>query len=128
LKALVIEDSLAGRLLIRTILEHFGFGVDFAIDAASACRRVAATAYSIITVDRMLGQDDGVVLTRELKRILGAQRPTRIIAVTGRVEDGDREAFLAAGSDGFLPKPVSARALGELLNRFNLAAPTSVAA
>jgi CheY-like chemotaxis protein len=126
--ALVIEDSYAGRLLMRTMLEHFGFSVDLAIGAKSGIDAIIARHYDLITIDKMLGDSDGIDVTRRLRDHLGKNRSTRIIAVTGRVDDSDRNEFALAGADAFLPKPLSPRAMAEVLGRLGLGLPGSAKA
>ncbi len=118
--ALVIEDSYAGRLLMRTMLEHFGFSVDLAVGAAGALEAIAMQDYDLITVDKMLGDSDGIEVTRLLRDRLGKSKKAHIVAVTGRVDDADRAGFALAGADAFLPKPLSPRAMAEVLNRLGL--------
>jgi CheY-like chemotaxis protein len=120
-RVLVVEDSVAGRMLMRAMLESFGFGVDVAVGGGSAIDLIARTGYDLITVDRTLGDIDGVELTRVLTDRLGAARRTRIVAVTGRIDEADRVAFMMAGADAFLPKPISPRMLAEMLARLGLA-------
>jgi two-component system, sensor histidine kinase len=116
-RALVIEDSYAGRLLMRTMLEHFGFQVELAVGAGSAAEAVEKNRFDLITVDKMLGDSDGIDVTRMLRDTLGKDSKTRIVAVTGRVDDQDRADFTLAGADAFLPKPLSPRAMADVLSR-----------
>jgi two-component system, sensor histidine kinase len=116
-RALVIEDSHAGRLLMRTMLEHLGFHVETAVGGSAALDCLRGGPFALMTVDRMLGDTDGVDLVTRLRSWLGPDSATRIIAVTGRIDEADRAAFAMAGADGFLPKPFSPRALADVINR-----------
>ena len=124
-RALVVEDSFAGSLLMRTMLEHFGFSVVIASGGTKAIEAARQEKFDLITVDRTLGDSDGVDVVRQIRDWLGRDSQTRIIAVTGRVDEKDRIAFSMAGVDGFLPKPLSPRALSDILTRlkFLTAAP-----
>jgi two-component system, sensor histidine kinase len=115
-RALVVEDSYAGRLLMRTMLEHFGFSVELATGGSQAAAAIARGSFDLITVDKILGDSDGITVARDIRRALGRQNPAaRIIAVTGRVDEADKAEFAAAGADAFLPKPLSPRALADVL-------------
>jgi two-component system, sensor histidine kinase len=120
-QALVVEDSYAGRLLMRTMLEHFGFSVTLAPGGAGALEAIARQHFDLITIDKMLGDADGAELTRRLRDRLDKESATRIIAVTGRTDDTDRAHFSLAGAEAFLPKPLSPRAMAEVLTRLGFA-------
>jgi CheY-like chemotaxis protein len=58
---------------------------------------------------------DGLSAARAIRGLPDGVAGVRIIGVSGRTEPADVEAALAAGMDGFLPKPVSAAALAQAL-------------
>ena len=68
--------------------------------------------FDVILMDGQMPVMDGIQATaaiREKERTTGAHIP--IVAVTAHALDGDRERFLAAGMDGYVPKPVRASEL-----------------
>ena len=61
---------------------------------------------------------DGLEATRRIRSreaAEGAERPTRIIALTASAFDHDRQTFAEAGCDQFLGKPFSVEALFDVL-------------
>jgi CheY-like chemotaxis protein len=62
---------------------------------------------------------DGFEATSELrKRERQSGLHTPIIALTAHAMKGDRERCLAAGMDGYLSKPIRARELDEVLEKY----------
>jgi CheY-like chemotaxis protein len=105
---LVVEDDQAGQELVRALLESAGYRVEVAGAASIALERADHSQPALILVDIGLPGWDGLWLTRELKR-----RPQTahipVVALTGHVRLRDREATIAAGCTGFIPKPIDTR-------------------
>jgi len=62
---------------------------------------------------------DGVEATRRIRedQSLGRKARIPIIAVTAFAMTGDRERFLDAGMDDYIPKPVNMNTLVEAMDR-----------
>jgi CheY-like chemotaxis protein len=61
-------------------------------------------------MDIQLPGIDGLELTRRLKAD-PATRDIKIVGLTAYAMKGDQERILAAGCDGYLPKPIDTRTL-----------------
>jgi CheY-like chemotaxis protein len=71
----------------------------------------------LILMDIQLPGIDGLELTRRLK----AQPATRgipVIGLTAYAMKGDEERIIAAGCDGYIPKPIDTRALPSFINGY----------
>jgi len=60
---------------------------------------------------------DGYEVTRTLKGDQGLQH-IPIIALTAQAMKGNREEALAAGCDGYIPKPINVRELPKQIEHF----------
>lgn len=108
---LLIEDDLetAGHLQQR--LQEAGFSVEHAATGDVGLRLALAGAHTVIIVDRLLPQLDGLTLIRRLREA-GRATPVMVLSALGTVDE--RVAGLRAGGDDYLVKPF---AFSELLAR-----------
>lgn len=109
---LIVDDDERIRGLLQKFLVRSGFLVTSARDAAHARRLLAGLDFDLIVLDVMMPGDDGITLTRELRRRLS----TPILLLTAKGDTADRIAGLEAGADDYLPKPFEPK---ELLLRIN---------
>jgi len=70
---------------------------------------------------------DGYQPTREIRRLPGASRSTPIIAVTASAMKSDRERCEAAGMDAYVTKPLSLKALADVLDQWVPVGPSPAA-
>lgn len=125
-KVLVLDDNQINLKLVTTVLRADGFAVRSASDAASALAAIREDPPALLFTDVQLPDIDGLELTRRLKAN-PATRQIVIVALTAFAMQSDREAAIAAGCDGFIPKPIDTRTLGAEAAR-QLAASTPLAA
>lgn len=109
---LIVDDDERIRGLLQKFLMRNGFLVTAARDAAHARRLLAGLEFNLIVLDVMMPGEDGVSLTRDLRRHL----TTPILLLTARGETRDRIEGLEAGADDYLAKPFEPK---ELLLRIN---------
>ena len=119
-RVLVVEDNETNRTVVRLMLEQLGVTVELACNGAEAVARAADDGYQLILMDCQMPVMDGFDATREIRRLQSAQRlrPVPIIALTANVQPYDVELCLAAGMNGFLPKPLRKEALAQTLQKF----------
>ena len=109
---LIVDDDERIRGLLQKFLVRSGFLVTSARDSAHARRLLGGLEFDLIVLDVMMPGDDGITLTRELRRRLS----TPILLLTAKGDTADRIAGLEAGADDYLPKPFEPK---ELLLRIN---------
>jgi signal transduction histidine kinase len=104
-RILHIEDDPANRLLVRKLLGPAGFEVIDAVDGLEGIRKALSERPDLVLVDIAIPGLDGYEVTLRL-RADASLRGMPIVAITA---EGNREASLAVGCDGFLQKPIDAR-------------------
>jgi signal transduction histidine kinase/DNA-binding response OmpR family regulator len=115
---LVVDDNEINRLVAGELLRDFGYASDTACDGAEAIAKVERTTYAAILMDCQMPGMDGLEATRRIRAMPAPKGTTPIIALTAHALAGDRERVLEAGMDDYTPKPVRARALEKLLERW----------
>jgi signal transduction histidine kinase len=109
-----IEDDPASRLLVRKLLTAAGHEVIDAESGLEGIRIAAALKPDLVLVDIDVPDLDGYEVTLRL-RGMPALQGTPIVAITA---EGDREASLAVGADGFIQKPIDARKFPDMVGRY----------
>ena len=115
--ALVVEDNNLHRMMIKRMLNDFGFSVTVCSSGEEAVERVNALhrPYDIVLMDLGLPGIDGFETTRRLRAVSGYER-TPFVKVTAADCDEIRTAIEADG-DPCLQKPVHRKALYDLLGQ-----------
>lgn len=104
---LVVDDDTRLRTLLRKYLTDNGYMVTVAADAAEARAKMLALAFDLLVVDVMMPGEDGLSLTRDLRRTNAV--PILLLTAMGEVDD--RINGFEAGADDYLSKPFEPREL-----------------
>jgi two-component system phosphate regulon response regulator PhoB len=107
---LVVEDEPAISNLVALHLEQSGFEAVVAGDGTRALNLIEKKPPSLVLLDIMLPDIDGLEILRRLRsEAKTAQLP--VILLTARAEEGDRVLGLEIGADDYVVKPFSPREL-----------------
>ncbi len=115
-RALLAEDNVVNQKVARKMLEKLGCRVDVVANGAEAVKMVEAFPYAVVFMDSQMPEMDGFQATAAIRRMQMSRMP--IIALRANAMKGDREKCLAAGMDDYLSKPVSLKALQEMLEKW----------
>jgi len=107
---LVVEDNDNNRMLVRDVLHATGYRVVEAETAEDGLRMAAEQPPALILMDIQLPGMSGIEALQRL-RADPATRAIPVIAVTASAMTQDRRQILAAGFDGYQPKPISVKGL-----------------
>lgn len=116
-RILVVEDSPDIRVLIRMLLEAAGHDVLTASDGRAGVDAVKAERPDLVLMDLSLPILSGWEAAKEIKED-PAIRSIPVVAVTAHAMHGDRERALAAGCDGFIPKPIDEETFESLVSSY----------
>ena len=107
---LVVEDEGSIASFIGMYLKKAGFGVRVARNGTTAINENAAEAPTLIVLDLMLPDMDGIEVCRRIRQ----SSDVPILMLTARDEDVDKIIGLEVGADDYLTKPFNP---GELVAR-----------
>ena len=116
-KVLVVEDSPDIRVLVRMLLEAGGHEVVTASDGRAGVEAARAERPDLVIMDLSLPVLSGWEAARQIKED-PVMSSIPIVAVTAHAMHGDRERAIAAGCDGFIPKPIDEETFEALVRSF----------
>jgi len=108
-KILVVEDMELNQLLMKTLLDDFGFECEIAANGKIAIEKLKNKSFDIILMDLQMPEMDGFVATEYIRKTLKSNIP--IIALTADVTTIDVAKCKAVGMNDYISKPVDERLL-----------------
>jgi CheY-like chemotaxis protein len=121
LQVLVVEDMALNQLLLRTLLDDFGFTSEFAANGKIAVKKLESKSYDIILMDLQMPEMNGFEATTYIRNTLKLKIP--IIALTADVTNVDVEKCKAVGMNDYIAKPIDEkilyRKITQLVKNFN---------
>ena len=116
-RILVVEDNPLNLKLARDVLTFAKYDVIEAQSGEDALRVAQETPPDLVLMDLQLPGIDGTETLRRLREsALGPDVP--VVAVTALAMAEDKERAAHAGFDGYIEKPISARALPGQIEAF----------
>jgi CheY-like chemotaxis protein len=109
IKVLVVEDIALNQLLMKTLLDDFGFERDVAVNGKIAIEKLKTKSYDIILMDLQMPEMNGFEATEYIRNIMNSNIP--IIALTADVTTVDLEKCKAIGMNDYIAKPIDERLL-----------------
>ncbi len=104
---LVVEDEPSIASFVSLYLKNAGFGVRTAATGSEALAQAGANDISLIVLDLMLPDVDGIEVCRRVRQ----RSDVPILMLTARDEDVDKIIGLEVGADDYLTKPFNPREL-----------------
>jgi DNA-binding response OmpR family regulator len=111
LRALVVEDDEANRLLLTRYLTQEGYAVDTAADGPGAVQAVTANPPDVMILDLGLPGIDGMEVLRRIRRDSGIP----VLVLTGRDDEPAKLQGFEVGADDYVVKPYSLPEIGARL-------------
>lgn len=115
IKVLVAEDIALNQLLMKTILDDFGFERDIASNGKIAIEKLETGYFDIVLMDLQMPEMNGFDATEYIRNIMKSDIP--IIALTADVTTVDLAKCKSVGMNDYIAKPVDERLLySKILN------------
>ncbi len=103
LRILLAEDHPVNQKVALCMLKRMGYHADAVANGLEVVQALKRQSYDVVLMDIQMPEMDGFQATRHI-RSLGSS--ICIIAMTAYAMNGDREACLNAGMDGYISKPI----------------------
>jgi PAS domain S-box-containing protein len=123
LRVLVVEDNPTNRMIATKLLESLGAEVTTAADGYLGVEAAERGDFHLILMDVQMPGIDGLEAARRIRALGGAVAETPIVALTANVLAHQRRAYLDAGMDGVVGKPISPGILLREIARLSAPAP-----
>jgi signal transduction histidine kinase/CheY-like chemotaxis protein len=114
INALVADDVAENRDVLARFLAGMGVATTAVEDGRQALQQLEARSFDIVFMDIRMPVLDGVGVIRAIRQS-ERLRHLKVVVVTASSLLHERQAYLAAGFDAFLPKPVELERLFALL-------------
>jgi CheY-like chemotaxis protein/HPt (histidine-containing phosphotransfer) domain-containing protein len=119
-RILLAEDNITNQQVALGMLKKMGLRADAVASGAEAVIAIKSIPYDLVLMDVQMPEMDGLEATRYIRdpkhSIINHDIP--IIAMTAEAMQGDREKCLKAGMNDYVSKPVTPRALAEVLAKW----------
>ena len=124
LRVLVAEDNPVNQELVLHLLERRGHSVIVAENGKQAIVALEKHKFDFVLMDIQMPEMGGIEATEEIRgkeKRDGGHIP--IFAMTAHAMRGDRERCLAAGMDGYIPKPIDPKSFLQIVETGASSAP-----
>jgi CheY-like chemotaxis protein len=108
-KILVVEDMALNQLLMKTLLDDFGYESDITANGKLAIEKLKQKSYDIILMDLQMPEMNGFEATEYIRNVMHSNTP--IIALTADVTTVDLAKCRAVGMNDYIAKPLDERQL-----------------
>ena len=109
IKVLVAEDIALNQLLMRALLDDFGFECDIVSNGIIAIEKLKTNSYDIILMDLQMPEMTGFEATEFIRNKMNSNIP--IIALTADVTTVDLAKCKSVGMNDYIAKPVDEKLL-----------------
>lgn len=109
LKVLVVEDVALNQLLIKIILDDFGFECDIADNGKIAIEKLQSKSFDIVLMDLQMPEMNGFEATEIIRKKLNSNIP--IIALTADLAETDLAKCKVVGMNDHIAKPIDEKML-----------------
>ncbi|MFP4226317.1 MAG: response regulator [Desulfobacterales bacterium] len=116
--ALVVEDNMTNRAVIKNLIESLGVRVDTAQNGREALEKAQNQAYPIIFMDLQMPEIDGMDICKKIRESGGPCAGAFIVALTADVDEHTIEQCRETGMNEYLPKPVGKHELRRIFELF----------
>ena len=114
---LVVDDNATNRMVAQTLCEMFDCTSESAGDGVEAVEAARTGRFDLILMDIKMPRMDGVAATKAIRGLKGRSGRVPIIALTANADPDDAAAYVSAGMNGVVEKPMKPENLLQALQQ-----------
>ena len=105
LRILLAEDQPVNQKLMRAVMEQLGHDLTIANNGVEAVKAPRTSTFDLILMDIQMPELDGILATKIIRSTDEEWSRIPIIALTAHAMENHKQAYFAAGMNGFVSKP-----------------------
>jgi CheY-like chemotaxis protein/signal transduction histidine kinase len=113
---LVVDDNATNRMVAEALCEMFGCTSESVEDGVEAVEAAQTGRFDLILMDIRMPRMDGIQATVAIRALPGPAGQAPIIALTANADPEDTQAYLAAGMQSVVEKPLKPERLLHAIN------------
>ncbi|WP_337872117.1 ATP-binding protein [Ignavibacterium sp.] len=117
-RILLAEDNLINQKVAIRTLNSFGYQVDAVLNGEQAVSEHKSKRYDLILMDIQMPEVDGYTATKMIRKLDPPLNSVPIIALTAHALLGDKEKCLVAGMNDYISKPVVAKEIIQIIDKY----------
>lgn len=118
MRILSAEDVETNRELLRVCITRLGHEVEFAVNGAEAVDLVRSRHFDLVIMDVQMPVMDGVEATRRIRQLPAPLGHVPVVGLTSNVSVTDLRAYICAGMNECLAKPINWPRLTAAISRY----------
>jgi two-component system sensor histidine kinase/response regulator len=115
LRILLAEDNLVNQRVAMTMLGKMGHRITLATNGLEAVEQWRQSDFDLILMDVQMPGMTGLQATTQIRQEEATGAHVPIVAMTASAMSEDRDRCLSAGMDAFISKPVSYKAIEQVI-------------
>lgn len=105
-QVLIVDDDPSILVSLKVLFENAGLSVQTANARQSALDQIATTRPGVVVIDALMASNSGYAVCESIRRNVD-WKDVKVILLSAKTRDIDREKGLAIGADHFIAKPFS---------------------
>jgi signal transduction histidine kinase/ActR/RegA family two-component response regulator len=106
LHILLAEDNAINQRLMLAVLGKAGHSVEIAANGRQAIEAIRRIDFDVVLMDAQMPEMGGLEATREIRAMAAPKNRVPIIALTADAMAGARQAYIDAGMNDYISKPI----------------------
>jgi len=119
-RVLVAEDNPMNQRVIGAFLKSLGIDHAMAENGQDAIDLLCSNEFNLVLMDIQMPVLDGMSAIRLIRSGATPKDDIPIVVVTANAMAGDRDIYIGAGANEYLPKPITLNAMRSVLEAFDV--------